>query len=432
VTVTDSNFATGSASRTIVITAVNDPPSIQTPSVQTTDSNTPIVFSSANGNSIVISDIDANGAVEQVTLAASDGTLRLADTAGLSFTTGTSADAATITVKGTLNAIDAALNGLTFTPSSLYASEASLEVSTDDLGSSGIGGAQIVNAIVPIVVTGPEAPPPTVGTAKPPIPPTVGASAPPPASQPPSVAPAVPTPPVVAVRASAPLREIVEASGASFVSLEMPNGAEPFSIDGQNAARKSPVIATRELLPPSEKLVFPGTARANEPASSPRTSVSLLSYSPSQSRTLFGDRPIVAAASIAVGDTNRSFSSRPNTPLHRLSHRTVQIAAEASAAPIATADFLRELDSMRRRVTSDLRLRMWAGTASVISGGLSLACFLWIARGGSLLSGLLSSIPTWKVIDPLPILDQLGNAAAALKRNEDNGLESLIKDAAGN
>lgn len=430
VTVTDSQFATGSSSQAILITAVNDPPSIQTPPIQTIGSSSQIVFSSAGGDPIIISDVDANGAVEQLTLAVSDGTLHLNEAAGLSFIAGASSGVASMTVTGTLEAINAAIDGLTFTPSSPYASAASLEVSAADLGNSGIGGAQVVNAIVPITVAGPAAPPPTVGTAKPPIPPTVGASDPPP-TPPPSIAPAAPTSPVVAVRPSMQLRGIVEASGASVAFLEMPNGAKPLSVDVAIAARNVPVIVTSGPLTFTDKPLFPGPVTTNELAASPRPLVSSPGDFASRPRTLFADRPIAVATTIAAADTNRSFSLPPNPSLRRLPHRTIQIAADVSAAPIESTGFLRELNSIRQQAVCDLRLRMWAGTASMISGGLSLAYFLWMARGGSLLSGLISSIPAWKVIDPLPILDHVGKAGAALKREEDRSLESLIKDATG-
>lgn len=430
ITVTDSQFATGSSSRTILITAVNDPPGIQTPPIQTVASASQIVFSSAGGDPIIISDVDANGAVEQLTLAASDGTLHLNEAASLNFVAGASSGVASMTVAGTLEAINAAIDGLTFTPSSPYASMASLEVSASDLGNSGIGGAQVVNAIVPIVVTGPAAPPLTVGTAKPPIPPTVGASDPS-LTSPPSIAPAAPTSPVVAVRPSLQLRGIVEASGASVVFLEMPNAAKPSSIDAAVAARNNPVIVTGGPLTFADKLLFPEAVTTNKLAASPRPVVSSPSDFASRPRTLFADRPIALATTIAAADTNRSFSLPPNSALHRLFHRTAQIAADVSGAPLETTGFLRELDSTRQQAVSDLRPRMWAGTASLISGGLSLAYFLWVVRGGSLFSGLISSIPTWKVIDPLPILDHVGKAGAALKREEDRSLQSLIKDAAG-
>jgi hypothetical protein len=93
---------------------------------------------------------------------------------------------------------------------------------------------------------------------------------------------------------------------------------------------------------------------------------------------------------------------------------------------------LRELDAMRRRITSQVGLRIWAGTASILSAGASLAYLVWITRGGSLLGSLLSSIPIWKWVDPIPVLEQAANSASALKGGQDDRLEAIIRDAAGN
>src|SRR5437762_2583279 len=44
---------------TINVTAVNDPPVNTVPLAQTTPGNTPLVFSTANGNAISVADVDA-------------------------------------------------------------------------------------------------------------------------------------------------------------------------------------------------------------------------------------------------------------------------------------------------------------------------------------------------------------------------------------
>lgn len=433
ITASDAQFATGSASRTILITAVNDPPSILTPPIQTTDAGSPITFSLAGGNPIVISDVDANGAVEQVTLAASDGTLRFAQTAGLSFTAGASSSVATMT--GTLPAINAALDGLTFTPSSSYASEASLEISADDLGNSGIGGAQMVNAIVPIIVNGPAAPPPPATTpvgASNPNTPTVGASLPIASPQPPALPTDPPAAPILSVRTGVPVRQIVEASGASLVAFALASAPRLFEADMVHPSYTSASIARSEPLDAVEQSHFLNLANSVDPTSSPREAVVLANGCPRRPGSLFADRLISAATPVGAGDSDQSFPVLHKTPAHRSFHKMAQSSAHTPMPTIGTGGLLRELDSIRQQVGADLRLRFWAGSASLLSGGLSLAYFLWVARGGSLLSGLLSSIPAWQVIDPLPILDQVGNSFAALRRNEERGLETLIKEASGN
>ncbi len=44
------------------------------------------------------------------------------------------------------------------------------------------------------------------------------------------------------------------------------------------------------------------------------------------------------------------------------------------------------------------------GSAIAVSTGLSVGYVIWLIRGGMLLSSLLSSIPAWQILDPLPVL----------------------------
>jgi len=114
-------------------------PKFTGPTSATVTENTPFVFSSGNSNAIGITDAAAaKGGNVQLALSATHGTLGLSTTAGLSFTAGSN-HAASMTIVGTLTNILAALNGLTFTPTSKYTGSASLKLTTKDLldGQSG-------------------------------------------------------------------------------------------------------------------------------------------------------------------------------------------------------------------------------------------------------------------------------------------------------
>jgi hypothetical protein len=68
-------------------------------------------------------------------------------------------------------------------------------------------------------------------------------------------------------------------------------------------------------------------------------------------------------------------------------------------------------------------------TASVATGGLAVGYVLWLIRGGYLLSSLLSSMPAWRLVDPLPILDYLDDEGRDDRNHEDEdeSLEELLK-----
>ncbi|MEX2142228.1 MAG: hypothetical protein WD894_23370 [Pirellulales bacterium] len=125
----------------ITVNAVNDAPVNTIPVPQSTNEDTALVFSSGNGNQISIADLDAGGSPVQVTLTATNGTISLNGTAGLSFSTGDGTGDGTMTFTGTVANINTALNGLNFAPTSNYNGAASLQITTDDQGNTGSGGA---------------------------------------------------------------------------------------------------------------------------------------------------------------------------------------------------------------------------------------------------------------------------------------------------
>ena len=139
---------TASASRGITITSVNDAPVNNVPGAQGTAQNTPLVFSSGNGNQISVADPDAGANDIQVTLTVTNGTLTLSTTSGLSFSfsdgNGTGAGDGTadvtMTFRGTLTAVNTAMNGMSFTPTVGFSGAASLTITSNDLGNTGTGG----------------------------------------------------------------------------------------------------------------------------------------------------------------------------------------------------------------------------------------------------------------------------------------------------
>lgn len=137
---------------TLTVTAVNDAPVNSVPTAQSVDQDSALVFNSGNGNLISISDVDAGSNVVQVTLTATNGLLTLGNTAGLIFSVGSGSNDGTMTFAGSIADINNALNGLGFSPTGGYNGPAILQITTNDLGSSGSGGAQTDTDTVSITV----------------------------------------------------------------------------------------------------------------------------------------------------------------------------------------------------------------------------------------------------------------------------------------
>ncbi len=166
-TLTDADGDTSSATLTINVTEQNDAPTNVVPGTQNTFQDTTLVFSAANGNAITVGDADAGANPIEVTLLASNGTVSLASTTGLTFVVGDGTADGSMTFTATVANINTALNGLRFDPNAGFQGTATLRIITDDLGNSGAGGAlsdlDIVNVMVeaapaPVAPSGPLPP----------------------------------------------------------------------------------------------------------------------------------------------------------------------------------------------------------------------------------------------------------------------------------
>lgn len=122
----------------ITVASINDAPINTLPANQTVSEDVVRVFSAANGNAIAVTDSDATSV--QVSLIAANGTVSLVTTASLTFQSGDGTADATMTFIGTLAAVNAALNGTSFTPAPNFNGAASLTIQAADLGASGAGG----------------------------------------------------------------------------------------------------------------------------------------------------------------------------------------------------------------------------------------------------------------------------------------------------
>ncbi len=141
----------GSDTAQINITAVNDAPVNTVPGAQTTNEDTALVFN-AGTNPISIGDPDAGSSAVQVTLTATNGTMILNGTTGLTFSLGDGVGDPTMTFTGTVTNINSALNGMMFTPTANYFGAASLQIVTNDQGNTGSGGAKSDTDTVNITV----------------------------------------------------------------------------------------------------------------------------------------------------------------------------------------------------------------------------------------------------------------------------------------
>ncbi|HYC44258.1 MAG TPA: cadherin-like domain-containing protein [Burkholderiales bacterium] len=100
-------------------------------------------------------------------------------------------------------------------------------------------------------------------------------------------------------------------------------------------------------------------------------------------------------------------------------------AARADIAPAAAARQMTEqMDQMRDGLRHETRIESGTIAATAATSlGLSVGYVIWVLRGGVLLSTLVSSLPAWRLVDPLPVL---GRMDAEDDGEGDDSLESLV------
>ena len=86
--------------------------------------------------------------------------------------------------------------------------------------------------------------------------------------------------------------------------------------------------------------------------------------------------------------------------------------------------FVDGVDELREDVTDSKNdTTKVIGSTFAVSAGLSAGYVAWLARSGAILSSVLSALPAWRFIDPLPVLTRSRDSS-----EDDESLQSLIDD----
>ena len=100
--------------------------------------------------------------------------------------------------------------------------------------------------------------------------------------------------------------------------------------------------------------------------------------------------------------------------------------ANLSLAPLTqllqSDDLLRKLDELQRQMAEPLAEHRKVMASSIaLTGSLSIGYVVWLVRGGVLVSSMMSALPAWQMIDPLPVLAAAG--AVKRRRRDQAGLD---------
>ena len=130
-------------------------------------------------------------------------------------------------------------------------------------------------------------------------------------------------------------------------------------------------------------------------------------------------KDIVERLSDNLGPSQKAVAADPGA--HRAE---LQAGVHNLISARAYLNMVNSLDAVKKEMASDNQLnRVYLGSAIVSSIGLSVGYVVWLIRGGLLLSSLLSSLPAWQILDPLPILARKKDDDSS---EDDESLESIL------
>jgi hypothetical protein len=472
----------------IAINHLDVAPVDSAPASQTTWLNTPLVFSTAGGNAISIADRDAGGNAEQVALAVNSGTLTLGGTAGLTFTAGSSGSAS-LTIQGTLANLNAALNGLTYTPATNYVGTASLQIVANDLGNSGVGGSQTATTQVNITVNDGA---PTLVVPASQISKNVGLVFSSATGNPIVVGTSGSPSDVLGVMLTATNGTVTLAStsGLTFTNGNGQNnatmsfsgtvsainaalngmtfqtaaysdslqiaatnlagpGGTPITVTANVAIAQTPLIAppvstsialsqpsplhsvatiSTVVQPAAPSIVLPAALQSVAPPSAQSPAARFAAPPPMAMPSQAETR--LPAASLAVGDPSSFDPLTAQAQPHSIGGSRARVVREFAGLYAATHQVLTDdLDNVRRQFQATLHSQVFViGSALTVSTSLSVGYVMWMLRSGMLISSIIAQLPAWQLMDPLVILSRMdGSDGGKSSDDDDESLQSILE-----
>jgi hypothetical protein len=108
------------------------------------------------------------------------------------------------------------------------------------------------------------------------------------------------------------------------------------------------------------------------------------------------------------------------------------IASSSITQILHNSDLLSSLEALRGQMQALSGERHALVASSIaVSSGLSIGYVIWLVRGGVLVSSMLSALPAWQLIDPLPVMATAAGKKrkTALADGDDPDFERLFDGA---
>jgi hypothetical protein len=92
---------------------------------------------------------------------------------------------------------------------------------------------------------------------------------------------------------------------------------------------------------------------------------------------------------------------------------------------VGSSNLKNSLDEVQQQMQNNLQLsQQIIGGSVAVSGGISVGYVVWLVRSGAILSSVMSALPAWRFIDPLPIL----SASSGGADGDEETLQSMVGD----
>jgi hypothetical protein len=468
-------YSVATETATLSVTAVNDAPVNTVPGPQTTSEDNPLVFSTGGGNGLSIADVDAGVNPVEVTLSVTSGRLTLSQFTGLAFSTGDGTSDASMTFTGNLSDINAALDGLVYAPNLDYSGGDSLAVAVNDLGN--VGGGQMVDAdALPLTITFVGSPPVArgdlvnlFGSALLSVGASNGVLANDSDVDPQSLSALLLTGPQHGSLVLNPDGSFQYVPAAGYFGFD----SFRYTVD-DGILTSAPATVTILVVPgvgappdlgngsdpndTSEEsaAAHPDAGREADNDSNGDESTDEEEYlgelptagrrAPDAARAPLG--PILSEAEDALGNgeldmliggelsraggrsANERGALRGSTAAGRSASDRGTLGALSEALSFDAGLLFDHLNDLEETLSHETEAAEWIiGTAASATTVLSAGYVAWVVRGGYLFAGLLSSMPTWYRLDPLPVLQTagLGFSGAAKKKTNKDDDKSLVE-----
>lgn len=345
----DGKGGSAQASVTLTISAINDAPTLNVPSAQYTLQNAELIFANSDEPAFLIGDVDA-GEV-QITLFVTDGALSLPNPTGLIFTVGDGENDQKMVFSGSVDAINTALLNLRYVPEPTFHGQTSLRISVNDLGNIGTGNVLSIEKDIDI---------------------TVYALSPSPVSN--SIE--ATTSSQTSVQESLPQKEISTQPSTEHAK-ESPPETQDSNAEESNNEEMNAVL----------------TMLQNSQSGASSSAQQHFNY--------------ITAHGLSIGTNSESVDSNNEKSqtgfTSPIEHMRSLLALQINAPIWDSIQMMNDqMGDNRTSLSSDEQLL--TSTASGLTVTFTVSYLSWLLRSGSLATSLISMLPLWREIDPLPVL----------------------------